>query len=51
MASGMFGPGRSTGQHTRAAQQERQRQAQMQDTNASAHPNKVTMADLKRGKR
>jgi hypothetical protein len=51
MASALFGPGRSTGQHTRQSQQEQQRQAKLQDANASAHPNKVTMAELKRGKR
>jgi hypothetical protein len=43
----LFGPGKPTGQHTRAAQQDRQRTARIQDANASTRPNTVTVAELK----
>lgn len=46
----LTGPGRSTGQHTRAAQQQRQSTARMEDANASTRPNTVTVDELKRGR-
>lgn len=48
MPSGLFGPGRSTGQHTRAELERRQSAARIEDANASAHPGKVTLEEIKR---
>lgn len=46
---GLFGPGKSAGQHSIAALRERQNKARMQDANASAHPNRVLLKEIKRG--
>lgn len=48
---GLFGPGRSTGQHTQQALNDRQRTARMEDANASTRPNQTTVAEVKARKR
>lgn len=45
---GLFGPGRPTANHTRVAQADRQRQARMEDTNASTRGSQVTVRDVQR---
>ena len=46
MASNLFGAGKPTADHSRAAFEQRQHAGRMQDANESAHPNKVTMLEL-----
>lgn len=43
---GLWGPGKPNADHTQSALKERQSTARMQDTNASAHANKLTLSEL-----
>lgn len=44
---GVFSAARANANHTVAAQKQRQTTDRRQDANASAHPNKTTLAEVK----